>query len=178
MAATWYRAERGQMTYGEYAAACTDLLRGLCADPGQAETVWDDWYSAFYRPEFMPGMIPLVEALQGRVKVAMLSNASPGMEERLRDHLKIAHLFDPLLGSASLGCAKPEEQIYRMALDRIGEPPEACFFIDDLPQNIDAARALGIRGHVFVDAPTLVTALAAEGIEVIGTPQSQSVTRS
>ena len=162
----WFRAERGQISYEEYSAGCTERLRGLCAEPSQAEVAWAAWYSAFYQPAFMPGMISLVESLQGKVKVAMLSNASPGMEGRLKDLLGIAHLFDPLLSSASLGCAKPDEQIYRLALERIGEPAEACFFVDDLPQNIAAARSLGIRGHVFVDAPSVMSAMAAEGIDL------------
>ena len=44
---------------------------------------------------------------------------------------------------------KPDPAIYRLLLSRYGLIPQESVFIDDLPVNVEAARALGIRGIVF-----------------------------
>ncbi len=46
---------------------------------------------------------------------------------------------------------KPDEKIYRILLDRYALLPEETLFLDDSPENIEAARRLGIRGIVFTD---------------------------
>ena len=34
---------------------------------------------------------------------------------------------------------------------RFGLKPEECYFIDDLPMNIEGAKACGMDGHCFAD---------------------------
>ena len=46
---------------------------------------------------------------------------------------------------------KPDEKIYRILLDRYALKPEETLFFDDVPENIEAARRLGIHGIVFTD---------------------------
>lgn len=61
--------------------------------------------------------------------------------------------FDGATGlflSYQIGVRKPHPDIYRHALDTLGVPGEECFFIDDLPENVETARAVGINAHQFV----------------------------
>ena len=51
--------------------------------------------------------------------------------------------------SYELGLHKPDERIYRAVLDRLSVKPEACFFLDDKWENVEGARALGIKAHRF-----------------------------
>ena len=52
-------------------------------------------------------------------------------------------------------CKKPDERIYRILLDRFSLKPDECLFIDDNPQNVAAAEALGIHGLVFTSVEQL-----------------------
>ena len=46
-------------------------------------------------------------------------------------------------------CIKPEVEIYKLLLDRYHFVPQECVFIDDRPENIEAAEKLGITGIQF-----------------------------
>ena len=160
----WQTAEVGGITYAEYITGCQAALQEFVGGADRARSVWERWYAAFYQPTFMPGVLDIVEALQGRVRVAMLSNASDGMEERMREQFKIAHLFDPLINSATIRVAKPDERAFTITLERLGLAAAECFFTDDTLVNITAAKGLGIRSHHFQDEEGLRRAIAAEGI--------------
>jgi FMN phosphatase YigB (HAD superfamily) len=68
--------------------------------------------------------------------------------------------------SHEVGSLKPDVGIYRAAIQASGKAPEALFFADDREENIEAARALGIRAHLFRSVSGLVDALKDEGVEV------------
>jgi putative hydrolase of the HAD superfamily len=162
----WKAAEVGAMSYADYVAACREGIRSHVGSTEVAARVWDRWYGSFYQPTFMPGVLDIVHALQGQVRVAMLSNASPGMEERLRDQFRVAHLFDPLISSAAIGVAKPDARAFEITLERVGLQAEQCFFVDDTEVNVSAASRLGIRAHLFQDAGALRAALEGEGLRL------------
>jgi putative hydrolase of the HAD superfamily len=52
--------------------------------------------------------------------------------------------FDVLLSSASIGFRKPDPRAYLAVADALGLQPSECAFVDDLPENVEAARALGM----------------------------------
>jgi putative hydrolase of the HAD superfamily len=56
----------------------------------------------------------------------------------------LAERFDVVVISEETGTRKPDPAIYRLAADRLGLPCEACVFVDDLTQNLEPARALGM----------------------------------
>ena len=47
---------------------------------------------------------------------------------------------------------KPEPSIYRLCLEKLGSSPEECLFLDDVRENADGARAVGIHAFVFESA--------------------------
>lgn len=51
--------------------------------------------------------------------------------------------------SYQLGVRKPHPDIYHKALNEIGVSAEQCLFIDDLPENVEAACKTGIQAHLF-----------------------------
>ncbi|MBO9361724.1 MAG: HAD family phosphatase [Thermoflexus sp.] len=96
---------------------------------------------------------PLVEALRrwkDRIPLGLISNAWSGLRELLRQ-LGLLELFDVVVISAEVGLLKPDPRIYWRALEGLGLPPEATAFLDDLPENVRAARALGMHGILFRD---------------------------
>lgn len=100
----------------------------------------DSWTD--YRDE----MWALAETFrQAGGRLAMLSNGVPEIVARIRADRDLAALFDAQVISFEVGLAKPEPEIYRVVLDRLGTPPAASLFVDDRLENIETARELGIR---------------------------------
>lgn len=52
--------------------------------------------------------------------------------------------------SYRMGVRKPDPEIYRMVLEHLGAEGEQCFFIDDMAENVETARASGIHAHHFI----------------------------
>jgi putative hydrolase of the HAD superfamily len=57
----------------------------------------------------------------------------------------LREIFTLFVSSCFVGLRKPEEGIYRLALDMTQRPPEQCCFIDDRPLNLESASRLGIH---------------------------------
>lgn len=109
-------------------------------------------------------VLPLVEALVGRVSLVLLSNTNVLHMDYLRPRLPLLERFDHLLLSYECGLVKPEPAFYEEALRRAGVPAHRAAFFDDVQRFVDAACVLGIQGRLFTDAPTFETQLAALGL--------------
>ncbi len=93
-----------------------------------------------------PGCRELLEELQGRsVRVAVVSNFDsrlPGLLETLG----ISHLLSEVVFSSGAGCAKPDPEIFRLALDRLFVRPGDCCHVGDDPEDDwQGAIQAGIR---------------------------------
>jgi putative hydrolase of the HAD superfamily len=96
-------------------------------------------------------------------KTAVLSNMHSDMVEHIRANGAWATEFDCLTLSSAIGMAKPEAEIFHHCLNSLGVEPQQALFIDDREPNVEAARAVGIRGIV---APT--PARLKENLKAIG----------
>ena len=54
-------------------------------------------------------------------------------------------IFSLFVSSCFVGLRKPEDGIYRLALEITQRPPEECCFVDDRALNLDTASRLGMR---------------------------------
>lgn len=110
--------------------------------------------------------ITLVQALRPRYRCSVLSNADLSLRARLEQELRWHHLFDDIVVSAEVGMAKPKPEIFRLAAERLGLPSEACVFVDDWDQNVEAARAVGMQAvlHRVDQGHDLGAQLAALGV--------------
>lgn len=93
-------------------------------------------------------LVAALRGWKGRVALGLISNAWSGLREVLR-RLGLLDLFDVVVISAEVGLLKPDPRIYRLALERLQVPPPMAAFVDDLPENVEAARALGLYGIRF-----------------------------
>jgi putative hydrolase of the HAD superfamily len=55
----------------------------------------------------------------------------------------------PRVFSYEVGFRKPDIRIYQAACETLGTPPDRCLFLDDMPENVAGARALGIHAMQF-----------------------------
>jgi len=130
----------------------------------RAEAMLEEWWAM--PPQVHEPNIELARALKrAGHRVALLSNAGPDLRERITDFFGVHVDWDYMVISGLVGLAKPDPAIYRLAAERVGLPPESCFFIDDAPANVQAAKDVGMGGYHFVgrDYQGLQAALRAAG---------------
>ncbi|MBV2363634.1 HAD family hydrolase [Streptomonospora nanhaiensis] len=162
-----YWAERRAYDAGisgdEYWRRVADRL-GAAWDSAARQALWavdvGSWLHV--RPE----STALLERLADRgVRLALLSNAPFDIAGALR-HSPVLARFEELFFSADLGRCKPDPQVYRHILDRLGTPPERTAFVDDREENILAAKELGIVAHHYAGTADLEAFLA----DLVGSP--------
>lgn len=78
-------------------------------------------------------------------KLGMLSNGVREIVERIRNDRDLPSLFDAVVISYEVGLAKPEPEIYRLALSHLGVAPGDTLFVDDRAENVAMAAELGLR---------------------------------
>jgi HAD superfamily hydrolase (TIGR01509 family) len=59
---------------------------------------------------------------------------------------------------------KPGPEIYEAAVEAAGCEASECFFVDDLVENVEAARAAGLLGALYVGVEPLKVALKDAGV--------------
>ena len=112
-----------------------------------------------------PAMVAWQLALKQRgLLTAICSNMGDSTLASVERAFDWIHRFDVLIWSCELGIVKPDAAIYRQTLARLGTLPEETLFIDDKQENIDAARARGIRAIQFSSVEHLLQELTAGGL--------------
>jgi putative hydrolase of the HAD superfamily len=76
-------------------------------------------------------------------RLALLSNAPHELADAVSTHPAFT-VFDKLFFSSRLGRVKPDPEIFRLVLDRLGEPAAGVVFVDDRAENIVAAQRTGL----------------------------------
>jgi putative hydrolase of the HAD superfamily len=110
-------------------------------------------------------MLEWAAALQkAGVKTAILSNMGDVNLAYMRKHFDWLSAFSCLTWSCELLTAKPDPAIYRHTLEKLGVAAHEAIFVDDIPANIAAARALGIDGILFTSAAQLREDLETRGL--------------
>ena len=60
--------------------------------------------------------------------------------------------FDVVLSGEEFKESKPNPEIYQHLLNKFGLEPSECVFLDDMPYNIQGAKAVGMHGIQFLNA--------------------------
>jgi putative hydrolase of the HAD superfamily len=74
-------------------------------------------------------------------------------------HMKYPQVVDwfaPVILSYEVQSMKPDVPIYRIATERAGRTPQAIFFTDDRPENIQAAQRYGWNAALFTSSDRLM----------------------
>jgi putative hydrolase of the HAD superfamily len=145
-----------------------ELRRAVCEAAGSNVPMEPEPFFALWNCHFRVhhAVLPLVEALLGRVKLVLLTNVNEMHWRFVRPLIPLLARFDDLVISYELRLAKPDPEIFQTALARLGLRAEETAYFDDVQRFVDVASALGIRAHVFTDAPTFRTQLAELGMDV------------
>jgi putative hydrolase of the HAD superfamily len=102
----------------------------------------------------------------GKYYVASINNEPRELNNYRIEAFDLRRDFQAFFSSCYLNARKPEEAIYRTALEVSQRPPEHSVFIDDRPLNLENPRRLGMHVILHQDAKQLRRDLQALGIEV------------
>lgn len=146
-------AQIGQATTAD---AWAHVAATLGLDAGELSQLQAD----FWRGDtFDESLLALIRSLHARYKTGLISNALPDARAMFASKLD-GDLFDILVFSGEEGVKKPDPEIFRRALARLAVRPEESIFVDDMPENVAAAQALGMHGIRFTSGDDLRRALA------------------
>lgn len=101
------------------------------------------------------GTVQLVDDLHAAgIHLYLLSNMPVSTFEYLSARHHFFSRFKHLVISGAILLIKPDPAIYAHLVERTGIVPAESVFIDDLPRNVEAARACGLHAIQFRDAPS------------------------
>ena len=113
----------------------------------------------------VPGTGAIVdELLDAAVPLYALTNFHDVLFERTRHMVPQLTRFTGIVVSGEEHLAKPDPAVYRVLLERYGLDAGRTLFVDDSPANIEGARAVGMRAHLFVGAGRLRAELTERGL--------------
>lgn len=157
----WHQVKVAAITFDEYLEAIFGPL-GLTSRAAQ-QAAFDAYFDG--RAHIHPEMRALLHELKPRYRLGLLSNAYQlEMDAWLSKQHGLDGIFDDVISSAAVRMAKPDEAIYRLALDRLGVRPGEALFIDDLARNTIAAESVGVPSIDFESPEQLRHELAARGL--------------
>jgi len=91
----------------------------------------------------------ITELRRAGLRTSILSNLPITIGENLRATPGFLDHFDQVTFSYQLGVIKPEPGIYRFALEGLGVAVGEALFLDDRPDNVEGARAIGLHAEIF-----------------------------
>ncbi len=156
--------ESGGASDEEFVAQVIETI-GFEGDRAEFASLWTGIFT-----ENEP-MAELVEALAGAGHpLYLLSNTNALHVDYLLRAFPAFRHFSGAVYSHEVGAIKPDEQIYRAAFDRYSLRPAETFYIDDLPDNIEAGERLGLASHRYdiADHGALLAWLRGHGVAAAG----------
>ena len=102
----------------------------------------------------------------GKYFIGAINNEPLELNQYRIEAFHLREEFLVFFSSCYLGSRKPEEAIFRVALEVTQRPAEQCVFIDDRPLNLESPRRLGMKVIHYQNPEQLRTELRNHGVEV------------
>lgn len=116
------------------------------------DAAFDDGWCALYMDVY-PQAEKMLQDLKQKYRIVALTNTNsihqPVWMQKYQDVL--GH-FEKVFISNEMRLRKPEKEIYKEVLNYLDVKPEEVVFLDDNPDNIRGAEAIGIKG-ILVTSP-------------------------
>jgi len=156
-----YRYERGEAT--------TEELFAVGRDAGGLRCTQDEFVAAFcdiFWPN--PPMADLVPRLKEQgYRLVLASNTNPAHYARFREQFRevLAH-FDAIVVSHEAGARKPHPRFFEHAHRQSVCNKAECVFVDDLADNVEAARGFGWNAVQYTRFDDLIPDLRTMGVRI------------
>jgi HAD superfamily hydrolase (TIGR01509 family) len=96
-------------------------------------------------PRVYRGVAELVEALQGRVRLAVVTTTWRANVEAVLEASGLADVFEVMITKEDVKAPKPDPECYRLAVARLKLPAIEVVALEDSPGGLAAARGAGVR---------------------------------
>lgn len=148
-------AWRNRIDAGESTAACIKELKAKQPEYAEAIELYRSRWREMLTDE-VSGMREVIADLSDKgYGIYGLTNWSMETFPAARERFGILQMIDRYVVSGAEGFIKPDARLFRVLLDRYHLKAEECVFVDDNPDNVAAAKALGMEGIVFTGADSL-----------------------
>ena len=140
---TWHEVECGRVELSDFVVQMQKTFLSELPPDHQATTMTADDFDPFADAEPIAPMLELAEEIQASgIRTAILTN---NVKEwgQWRDLLPLQS-FDSVVDSCQVGMRKPDPDIYVFVCNQLGLAPKDCLFLDDHPDNIRGALAVGL----------------------------------
>jgi putative hydrolase of the HAD superfamily len=157
----WHRLEVGAISLEEWFAGVAERAPEVLGKP-----IDMDAYITFMMEMPIGVHWPIVHKARDLkaegTTIALLTNNVAEWGSNWRSTIPVDELFEVVVDSSAVQLRKPNPAIYELTCEQVGVAPSAAVFIDDNPDNIAAARALGMETvHVGEDPFWVVDELDA-----------------
>ena len=154
-----YRFESGEVDPQTFVKELCGILDLNCS----FEEFREIWGSVFLPETLIPE--DMLASLRGRYRLLLLSNTNALHYPLLLESYPILGQFHDHILSYQVGAMKPSPKIYQAAIDAAGCAPEECFFTDDIPAYVEAARQHGIDAVQFESCEQIQSELRRRGVD-------------
>ena len=150
------------MNTGEWGAYMRDTV-GVPMSPEEIAAEVERRLVERYRVALplMPGAVEAVRALSARWPLGIASSSTAGLIAAVLDAAGLTDAFAVAVSSEEVPRGKPAPDVYRRALDLLGEPPEDAAAVEDSGAGLAAASAAGMR---VIAIPNLLYPPAADAL--------------
>jgi putative hydrolase of the HAD superfamily len=126
---------------------------------GRAPSEVDSLRAEFFGGDIVDfGLLDFIRSLRPLYKTGLISNAWDGLRPYIVSR-KFDDAFDLMIISAEVHMMKPKAGIFNLALEQAGVRADEAIFVDDVAENIEGARSIGMSGILFRDSETALNDL-------------------
>jgi glucose-1-phosphatase len=156
---TYHHHETGKISDADFFQAMRHSL-GVELTDAQLLEGWN----AIFAGE-VPGIAPLLARAAKRLPLYVFSNTNSAHVEYFSViHADVLGHFRDIFFSSSIGLRKPDPEAYDHVVKSIGLPAGRIVFFDDLVENVESARARGLKAVHVKSSGDVANALTALGL--------------
>ncbi len=135
------RFETNEISPEEYRAHVCEMFGTQLSDED-----FDQGWNCIYL-DVIPGIESILTELRKHLRLVVLTNTNgihaPEWRDRYSD---ILTYFERIFASHEIRARKPDPEAFQIVLDHLNIDPGRVVFIDDRPENVRGAEAVGIKG--------------------------------
>jgi putative hydrolase of the HAD superfamily len=111
------------------------------------------------------GVVDLISKLKSHYRLGLISNTNAIHVTHILETYPVMNSFDRHWFSNEAGIRKPNPAIFEMALTHFSVEPSEAVFIDDMPDNVESAKRMGIHGILYQGIEPLKVNLSRLGVQ-------------
>ena len=119
------------------------------AEIGRIADVKEELYRRLVREggiKLLPGVESWLRRLQAAGWRQAIASSAPRLNvDAIIEALDIDPFFGAIAAAEDVTRGKPDPQVFLVAAERLGVPPERCIVVEDAPAGLEGARRAGMR---------------------------------